>query len=99
MPSSVGDTDIAGLSRNQLVAVTAYRDVPFRLVAELEAMNTAIRSITRMGFRKRGTYEFDAAQANDYRTVFAFSFHFREMGLPVPWYSVDPRLRSGCNRD
>lgn len=79
--------------------MTAYRDVPFRLVAELEAMSTAVRSITRMGFRKRGTYEFDAAQANDYRTVFAFSFHFREMGLPVPWYSVDPRLRSGCNRN
>lgn len=38
-------------------------------------MNTAARSITRMGLHKRGTYELDDAQANDYRTVFAASFY------------------------
>lgn len=28
-----------------------------------------------MGLHKRGTYEFEAAQANDYRTVFAVCFY------------------------
>ncbi|KAG7528392.1 hypothetical protein FFLO_06183 [Filobasidium floriforme] len=41
--------------------------------AEFETMNTAARSITRMGLHKRGTYEFDVAEVNDYRTVFANS--------------------------
>jgi hypothetical protein len=50
-------------------------DAHSRRAAEFEAMNTAARSITRMGLHKRGTYEFDVAEVNDYRTVFAVSFY------------------------
>lgn len=67
--------ETAGVSLGPTFDVTAYTDAHYRPAAEIEAMNTAARSITRMGLHKRGTYEFDVAQANDYRTVFAVSFY------------------------
>jgi hypothetical protein len=72
---SRSDGNSGGESLSPTFDVIAYADAHSRRAAEFEAMNTAARSITRMGLHKRGTYEFDVAEANDYRTVFAVSFY------------------------
>lgn len=72
---SRSDGNSGGENLSPTFDVIAYADAHSRRAAEFEAMNTAARSITRMGLHKRGTYEFDVAEANDYRTVFAVSFY------------------------